>query len=67
MPDNTCSSVCNVGFYLNITDNKCYSCSSTCKTCSGPSSSQCLTCYDNLFIKNNTCVNYCGVGYFANS
>jgi hypothetical protein len=34
-----------VGYYLSIDDGLCRPCDTTCASCSGPSSQECLTCY----------------------
>lgn len=41
--------------------NQCFLCHSSCKTCNGALSNNCLTCYDDFLILNpeNTCVRSC--------
>ncbi|EAR86624.2 transmembrane protein, putative (macronuclear) [Tetrahymena thermophila SB210] len=49
---------CNIqnGYFISI--NKCLKCDSSCKTCNGTSSSECLTCFTGYFIigSNKSCV-----------
>ncbi|XP_050403220.2 furin-like protease kpc-1 isoform X2 [Patella vulgata] len=59
-----CIDVCPEGFYNN--EGYCQACDSTCKTCSGPTLSECLTCNTNRFYteKHHICVDKCLTGYF---
>ncbi|KAL4456738.1 hypothetical protein ABPG73_014764 [Tetrahymena malaccensis] len=54
---------CKDGFYLN--QNQCKQCDSSCFSCTGPSPSDCLICYQkNYFIsirQNNNCVPQCDI------
>ncbi|ELP91872.1 protein serine/threonine kinase, putative, partial [Entamoeba invadens IP1] len=45
--------LCDNGFYLYI--SKCYSCDSSCKTCFGMASNNCLTCRPGLAVRYGTC------------
>lgn len=60
--------ICNQGFYLvNGTCSQCYS---TCGTCFGQSSNNCLSCADVTYtLKNNVCIrlNQCPQGLYLNS
>ncbi|CAD8050784.1 unnamed protein product [Paramecium sonneborni] len=40
--------------------NDCYNCYYNCKTCSGPTNIQCLSCYEKTFFLSNSCVMDCG-------
>lgn len=42
-------------------DNICFNCHSTCKSCKGPLESDCLSCYDNFYLKNNYCGEDCEI------
>ena len=42
----------------------CTPCDSTCKTCNGPTSQNCLTCLDTWYYLNNVCYKECPVKYF---
>lgn len=48
---------------------KCDSCDSTCYTCNGTASNNCLTCKTGLYLTPNTseCVTTCPPGYVTNS
>lgn len=48
-------SQCDEGTYLY--NNKCTSCDSTCKTCYGPQSFQCSSCYDTFYLHVDTSTN----------
>ena len=67
--NNSCVS-CNVdGYYQDTLTQTCKACDAGCKTCSGPSATDCLTCYSGTYLLslNNSCVS-CNVdGYFADT
>ncbi|KAL4512376.1 hypothetical protein ABPG72_005378 [Tetrahymena utriculariae] len=48
--------IINNGYFINI--NTCLKCDSSCKTCNGTSSSECLTCFYEYYIigNNRSCV-----------
>ena len=52
-----CLSQCPQGQYRINTD--CYMCTSSCKTCKGPSNRECLSCEQNHALYNFTCVKRC--------
>ncbi|KAL4505776.1 hypothetical protein ABPG73_004661 [Tetrahymena malaccensis] len=48
----------------NPTPRYCSSCHQSCKTCTGGTSNNCLTCFDNVYLKKNSCVANCGDQYY---
>ncbi|XP_030623096.1 proprotein convertase subtilisin/kexin type 5 [Chanos chanos] len=46
-------------------DGECHLCHKYCYQCSGPEKSQCLSCNQNHFLLNGTCVDICPMGTFA--
>lgn len=42
-------------------------CNKNCRSCSGPSPSQCLSCPSNKYLENTSCVNTCSAGYTLNT
>ena len=57
--------VCNNGYFG--TWNQCSRCDSSCATCSGPGTSQCLTCPSNLNLVNGNCRTTCSAGTYVNN
>lgn len=55
--------VCNAGFYG--TYNNCNRCHSSCNTCSGGNSNQCLSCAGMATLSNGVCVGACNNGFFV--
>ncbi|XP_005061308.2 PREDICTED: proprotein convertase subtilisin/kexin type 5 isoform X3 [Ficedula albicollis] len=45
----------------------CKSCHKKCFQCSGPTEHQCLSCANNRYLLNRTCVETCPDGYYADS
>ena len=60
---STC--ICNNGFFGTF--NNCTRCHPSCLTCSGASSSQCLTCPINTNLSNGACLSTCGAGTYLSS
>ncbi|CAD8053689.1 unnamed protein product [Paramecium primaurelia] len=71
-----CQTSCNTGYVLYnqfcVTTcptftykvgNNCYVCNSLCRTCFGPSVSQCYSCIENYLINGNTCTQTCPILY----
>ena len=55
--------ICPTGTYLDQQPQMCLDCSSTCLTCSGPSSTQCLQCQsDTMLLSDGSCV--CSTGFY---
>jgi hypothetical protein len=52
---NTCVTVCDDGWYASD-DRKCTECTKGCKKCNAD---ECITCFDNLYLQDGTCVNPC--------
>lgn len=64
---STCSSACNSNQYANKANNTCGSCDPACASCSGPASSNCLSCPSG-YLQTNLTGSYClaacsSVGY----
>ncbi|KAL4504651.1 hypothetical protein ABPG73_021498 [Tetrahymena malaccensis] len=59
---------CNDGFYFtydwNTSSGLCLPCNSFCKTCNGPSITDCITCQESFKLVNNVCVNACQTNQF---
>jgi hypothetical protein len=56
---------CNNGYYGNW--QKCYSCDSSCATCSGPTNTQCTSCYGTSTLNSNGgCTTGCPAGQYVN-
>ena len=56
LPSNNSCVACTVaGYYQDATSQQCLACSSSCKTCSGPTSSDCLSCNSTYNLLNGTC------------
>ncbi|XP_050185248.1 proprotein convertase subtilisin/kexin type 5 isoform X1 [Myiozetetes cayanensis] len=53
-------------FYAEETQS-CKSCHRKCFHCSGPTEHQCLSCANNHYLLNTTCVKTCPDGYYADS
>uniref|UniRef100_A0AAY4DIR2 P/Homo B domain-containing protein n=1 Tax=Denticeps clupeoides TaxID=299321 RepID=A0AAY4DIR2_9TELE len=54
---------CPVRHYADR-EGECHQCHKYCQQCTGPEKSQCLSCSQNHFLLNGTCVNDCPVGTF---
>ena len=67
---STCESICPDGFFSQSSTNTCPQCDTSCKTCSGPLSTNCLTCLDGTFLLVNgasfTCTQ-CPAGYWPDT
>jgi len=65
----SCVYDCPTGSYANIVNNECTKCSADCTTCSGPNTTDCLSCTLPLYyqVKTNTCTNSCSTGYFMSA
>ncbi|KAF5344273.1 hypothetical protein D9758_012336 [Tetrapyrgos nigripes] len=58
LSNGTCVDSCPSGTFLNLNDNTCNACDSSCATCAG-SATFCLTCNNNQLASNGTCVSSC--------
>ncbi|KAM6289408.1 proprotein convertase subtilisin/kexin type 5-like [Aegotheles albertisi] len=63
--DTTCVETCPDGYYVDSDEGQCSPCHSTCVTCTGKRSSQCLSCKPGWYRQGKGCVNQCPAGYFA--
>ena len=72
-----CNETCDITYYKNETENKCYKCNSNCKSCSEGSkngNNYCLSCNENSTYKylinakglNKNCVEQCPESTFLN-
>uniref|UniRef100_A0A8D2MU68 Growth factor receptor domain-containing protein n=1 Tax=Zonotrichia albicollis TaxID=44394 RepID=A0A8D2MU68_ZONAL len=61
----TCVETCPDGYYADSTERQCSACHSTCDTCTGKHSSQCLSCKLGWYRQGKGCVTHCPAGYFA--
>ena len=57
-----CVPNCPSGTYQS--GNQCLNCHTTCKTCSGASSSQCTSCPSGQYLKAGECVTICPTGFY---
>ena len=70
--NNTCMSACPTGYYADTSFN-CQNCDSSCYTCNGGSTTNCLTCNtagrSQYFMNSNkTCMSSCPTtGYYADA
>ncbi|EAR95046.2 TNFR/NGFR cysteine-rich region family protein (macronuclear) [Tetrahymena thermophila SB210] len=64
---NSCVSPCPDGYYANSTGNLCSTCDPKCKTCSGNTLNNCLSCSGSLYLYGNTCVADCPSGKYQNT
>ncbi|EAS04209.2 zinc finger lsd1 subclass family protein, partial (macronuclear) [Tetrahymena thermophila SB210] len=55
----SCVTICRPNQFQDAINQLCSSCDPSCKTCSGPSSSNCLTCSRGLILHDNECINSC--------
>ncbi|KAL4499150.1 hypothetical protein ABPG72_017052 [Tetrahymena utriculariae] len=62
-----CLASCPPKFYQNNPLAQCSSCDPSCATCSGPSSSQCLSCSGTLYLDGNSCISSCTPGKNINT
>ena len=49
-------------FDIDITEF--INCNEKCKTCSGPTEYDCITCFDQSYLENGSCKDNCSEGYF---
>ncbi|KAL4493947.1 hypothetical protein ABPG72_021964 [Tetrahymena utriculariae] len=64
---NKCSSSCQTSEFQNTTNNQCTPCDSSCLTCSGSQSNQCLSCQSPRFFQasSSTCVLACNLNQYS--
>ncbi|GIY36522.1 furin-like protease 2, partial [Caerostris extrusa] len=62
--DQKCVPICPKGTYAY--KKICKGCHSSCETCFGPLSSNCLTCTTSHVLHNNSCFSECPSNYFFN-
>ena len=64
MEGTKCVLTCSPGFFGETTTNICDPCNSTCGTCNGPLSNNCLICDSPRYFKAGYCVTDCGGGFY---
>lgn len=65
-----CLSSCPGNTYRSQTNNLCIPCDSSCLTCAGSSSNDCLSCSIGMFLTSAapaSCQSICSLGYFFNN
>lgn len=64
----TCLSTCPMGYYRNFTQNICSPCDIACKSCTGPTSSECVACQIGYYQQpssSTTCLSTCPSTHWA--
>ena len=61
----TCQTGCQLGEYLDSTQNECMPCDTTCLTCKGSNPNDCLSCSSTLFLLDNECLTSCPDDYYS--
>jgi len=68
---STCQSLCPDGDYSDSSTKTCPTCNSSCTKCSGPSSNECLSCPNSMYLLvlggTFTCVSSCPSNYYSDS
>lgn len=59
----TTEMTCAPGTYLDGV--KCLQCHVSCQSCTGPSFSQCSSCFNNKYLYRNTCIDQCPKWFYA--
>ena len=69
IPSGSSTGVCTCGdgMFLDSAAGMCLACSSTCKTCSGPASTQCLQCSGGATLSSGSCTCNNGLYFDPNS
>lgn len=58
---------CSRTEYYDEKTETCKTCHKKCFHCSGPTEHQCISCANNRYLFNTTCVEKCPAGYYADS
>ncbi|XP_034490855.1 furin-like protease 2 isoform X1 [Drosophila innubila] len=58
------SEICADSEFYSQKESGCKSCHSSCETCNGPLSSNCLSCSQNRLLEQSSCVSGCQDGYY---
>ncbi|XP_031458302.1 proprotein convertase subtilisin/kexin type 5 [Phasianus colchicus] len=58
---------CSRTEYYDENTETCKTCHKKCFHCSGPTEHQCISCANNRYLFNTTCVETCPAGYYADS
>ncbi|KAL4487128.1 hypothetical protein ABPG72_001580 [Tetrahymena utriculariae] len=54
-----CVANCNSDQYVDLTKNECVQCNLQCRTCTGPSNNQCLSCPQGKYLVGSVCSDAC--------
>ncbi|XP_066567230.1 proprotein convertase subtilisin/kexin type 5b isoform X2 [Amia ocellicauda] len=54
---------CHIASYKDQ-EGRCKNCHESCHRCTGPTWHECLSCNDNTYLLNGTCVEQCPAGYY---
>ncbi|CAG9312392.1 unnamed protein product [Blepharisma stoltei] len=54
---------CNIGYYWDLTSNKCLSCDYSCKTCTSSTSGDCIVCASAFYMYLGWCISKCPDGF----
>uniref|UniRef100_A0A3P9LYF2 Growth factor receptor domain-containing protein n=1 Tax=Oryzias latipes TaxID=8090 RepID=A0A3P9LYF2_ORYLA len=65
--DGSCVDDCPAGYFKEESGQKCEPCHTSCQTCVGKNSLQCLTCKAHLFREAKECVETCQFGHYGNT
>ncbi|KAL4495998.1 hypothetical protein ABPG72_015420 [Tetrahymena utriculariae] len=65
LENNQCVQQCSQSNFVKPNTNICYQCDSSCQTCSGPSSEECLLCSSNQILLNSKCYSECPPKYYT--
>ena len=57
-----CTVECGSGFFLDLANNICQNCDTSCTTCSGPATTQCSTCPSGFVLWQGQCLSSCPSG-----
>lgn len=66
-PDFSCVQACPASFWVDISSYTCKPCDSSCFSCDGSSSSDCLSCMNGRYILSGVCYETCPYATFGDS
>ncbi|CAG9312400.1 unnamed protein product [Blepharisma stoltei] len=55
--------ICNLGYYWDLTSNKCLPCDHSCETCTSSTSGDCIVCASGFYMYLEWCVDKCPDGF----
>lgn len=66
LSSGACLATCPDGYYPKISTSTCEQCDSSCHTCFGSSTTQCLTCTSGSWLSSNSsCISSCPKGQYS--